>query len=53
MTTKKKYWYYTEIYTCVLCGRETKYKERRYTPKPKDYGDRNIWRDDACGEHFM
>ena len=50
---KKKYWYHTEIWSCVLCGRETKYKERRYTPKPENYGDRNVWHDDACGNHFL
>jgi len=52
-TPKGKYWYHTEIWSCVLCGRETKYKERRYTPKPEYYGDRNVWHDEACGEHFM
>jgi len=50
---KKKYWYFTTTYTCVLCGRERKYRERQYTPKPEYPGDRQIWYEEACGEHFM
>lgn len=45
---KIKYWYVTEIYACVLCGREIKSKYRVYI-KP----DRSIiWHDDACHNHF-
>ena len=50
---KKKYWYHTEIWSCVLCGRETVYKERRYTPKPEYPGDRIKWHENACHEHFI
>ena len=49
----KKYWYYTEIWTCVLCGAETKYKERKYTPKPENSSDRIIYHEDACNTHFI
>jgi hypothetical protein len=50
---KNKYWYQTEVYICVLCGKEVKYKHRVYTPKPKRYEFRYLWYDDACPEHFM
>ena len=53
MPDKKKYWYFTTTYSCVLCGTETKYKERKYTPKPENPGDRQNWYDTACQEHFM
>jgi hypothetical protein len=49
----KKYWYHTIIYSCVLCGRERKYKERRYDAKPEYPGDRMEWHDEACPEHFI
>ena len=50
---KKKYWYYTEVWSCVLCFRERKYRERKYTPKPENPSERTVWHDDACPEHFM
>lgn len=50
---KKKYWYYTEIEYCVLCGHENKYRERRYTPKPENPSERTVVRETACGHHFM
>ena len=53
LEVKNKYWYFSEVWTCVLCGRERVYKERRYTSKPEYYGDRNTFHDEACGEHFM
>jgi len=47
---KQKYWYRTDIYACVLCGREHKYRYRVYdTPKPKNT---IFWFDDACSTHF-
>lgn len=49
---KNKYWYYITEYECVLCGRYTIYKERRYTPKPKNYKDRHEFHQEACGNHF-
>ena len=48
-TGKRKYWYTTDVYMCVLCGREKRYKERVYNESKK--GTKYI--DDACGEHFM
>ena len=45
---KKKYWYHTTIYYCVICGRENKYRERRYTPKPENWGDRNVFIEEMC-----
>jgi len=48
------YWYLTTIYECVLCGHETKYRERIYDrPKPRDRSDRIIYRQDACHGHFL
>lgn len=47
---KKKYWYhYYEVY-CPCCGRETIYKERRYTKKPKEYRTRHEYEEryDYC-----
>ena len=47
--SKRKYWYATDVYTCVLCGREKRYKERVYNESEK--GTKYI--DEACGEHFV
>lgn len=46
---KKKYWYRTDIYSCVICGREKKYKERVYDKEKKGIH----WHDDACHIHFL
>lgn len=45
--TKTKYWYKITIHACPLCGREKVYRERQYTPKPKDDSERY-----AYSEHF-
>ena len=45
----KKYWYRTDIYACVLCGRETKYRQRVY----KKEESATYWHDDSCAIHFM
>ena len=50
---KGKYWYQTDIYTCVLCGKEKVNKHRVYGPKPKNWYFRYIMHDDVCPEHFM
>jgi hypothetical protein len=50
---KRKYWYYIYIEECVLCGRYSEVRERRYTPKPKEYWDRHQRTEYACNEHFM
>ena len=49
-TKMQKYWYYTTIYECVLCGRQTKYRERRYTPKPENWEDRYDYNQEACND---
>jgi hypothetical protein len=49
----KKYWYYTTAYSCVLCGYEKKFRERQYTPKPENPGDRQTWHEYACDNHFI
>lgn len=46
---KRKYWYATDVYTCVLCGKIKQYKERVYNESEK--GTNYI--DCACSEHFM
>ncbi len=54
--TKGTYWYRTTYYTCVLCGRETVYRERVYfkdKPKPEEWYKRHIHHEEACGEHFV
>jgi hypothetical protein len=47
--SKRKYWYATDVYTCVLCGREKRYKQRVYNESEKE----TKYIDEACGEHFM
>jgi hypothetical protein len=49
---KGKYWYYITEYECVLCWHSEVYRERRYTPKPKEYKDRHEFHQTACGSHF-
>lgn len=46
---KRKYWYLLTIESCVLCGHETKYRERVYEEKLKGVN----WTEKACGEHFI
>ena len=36
----QKYWVYTTVYNCPLCGWEKSYRERRYTPKPENWQER-------------
>jgi len=52
MCKKVKYWYYITIETCVLCGKEYIYRERRYTERPKEYIDRHKFVEFACDRHF-
>jgi hypothetical protein len=47
--SKRKYWYVTDVYTCVLCGRVKRYKQRVYNESEKE----TKYIDEACGEHFM
>ncbi len=46
-----KYWYFITTYYCPMCGSTTEYRERRYTPKPKDWQDRHLEKEswDYCG----
>jgi hypothetical protein len=48
VVSKRKYWYKTDIYSCVLCGKEKVYKERVYNKKDKG----TYWHDDVCWGHF-
>ena len=50
---KQKYWYKFYIEECVLCGCHEEWKEKMYTPKPKDIIDRYEHIETACGYHFM
>jgi len=47
----KKYWYLFAVQFCPVCGRQTHYKERQYSKKPKDINKRYIMREvwDGCG----
>jgi hypothetical protein len=47
----RKWWIFTTTYYCPLCGRESSYRERRYTKKPLQFLRRSkiveAW--DYCG----
>ena len=49
MKKEQKYWYVTDIYACVLCGKEKRYRYRVYI-KPENSTN---WKDDACPTHFI
>lgn len=46
-----KYWIYKTEYYCPQCGRSEEFRERRYDPKPKKWGERNEEHErwDYCG----
>ena len=46
--SKRKYWYRTDIYGCVLCGKEKIDRQRVYDEDKKG----THWHDDACSGHF-
>jgi hypothetical protein len=48
-TLKRPYWYATDVYCCVLCGTEKKYKGRVYIESEK--GTR--FYNDLCWEHKL
>jgi hypothetical protein len=48
----KKYWYEFDIYYCVLCGKETIYKERKFSKKPDNINERFHYHESACANHF-
>ncbi len=33
---KRKHWYFITFESCPSCGRVKEYRERRFTPRPKD-----------------
>ena len=41
MSRKRKYWYYTYLYECPICGNGSTYRERRYGYRPKLWENRN------------
>ncbi len=45
----KKYWYRTDIESCVLCGRESVIRTRVYSEDQKGMH----FSEDACSHHFM
>ena len=49
---KGKYWYFIYIYTCVMGDHEEEYRERRYTLKPENWGDRHQITEELCGNHY-
>lgn len=48
-----KYWYYTIFYECPVCGSGPVRRERRYTPKPTEWKDREEYfqRYDYCNAY--
>jgi hypothetical protein len=46
MAKPTKYWYITQVYCCVLCGKETKYKSRTQDETKKVF---RLY-DDLCWE---
>jgi hypothetical protein len=48
---KRKYYYMEEVTSCVLCGREKRYRWRVYE-KPEPHL-RVKWNEDACCTHFI
>jgi len=50
---KKGYWYKFYYEECVLCGSHREWKERMYTPKPKDPAERYDFSQYACEGHFL
>jgi hypothetical protein len=49
VTLKRKYWYRTDINSCVLCGHETVDRTRVYSEDQKGMH----FTETACNEHFM
>jgi hypothetical protein len=49
----KKYWYFTEITECVLCGCGDSVKFRKPGKKPKNPNKRYSYKQTACSEHFI
>lgn len=49
----RSYWYKFFIEECVICGKTTEWKERQFTPKPKDASERYCYTQNACSTHFV
>jgi len=43
MEKSKKYWYLTMVFWCPICGNEDRYRERKYSTKPRDPEERYEW----------
>jgi hypothetical protein len=43
MAARKKYWYRFTVVECPVCGGGEQFKEREYTPKPKDPSKRHTY----------
>lgn len=52
-TIKEKYWYFTRITECVLCGAGKETKWREYGEKPKDQYKTFEHVQFACDTHFI
>lgn len=50
--TDGKYWYFYYHIECPVCGRDSGYKERKYSPKPKKAEERHSYKQeyDYCQE---
>jgi hypothetical protein len=46
--SKRKFWYRTDVYACVLCGKEKIGRQRVYNKDERG----THWHDDACAGHF-
>lgn len=50
MKTKlKKHWYKIFTDECVMCGSNSTWRERQFTPKPKMASTRHIFKQEYCG----
>lgn len=47
--SKRKYWYRCDVEVCVLCGKETRFRERVYNENEKGVK----WTEGACSVHFL
>lgn len=48
VVSKRKYWYRDNVEACVLCGKETHYRERVYNESEKGIN----YTENACWGHF-
>jgi hypothetical protein len=47
VVAKRQYWYITDLYCCVICGKEKRYITRVYNESEKS----TKWYNDLCWEH--